>query len=117
VQTEQEIKTSTAYIYAKLQEHLVGSIVEVCGCSFKRPVNAVVCNDGTSLSVQASSCHWCEPREDVGPYSQVEVWCIRKGSESVAEVSEFEYSEEEPSAYVPIENVVLFIANRGGFKE
>lgn len=117
MQQPQEIKISSAYIYAKLQEHLAGHIVELCGCEFKRPVESVICADGTSLSVQASSSHWCLPREDVGPYTHVEVWRIRKGTEQLAEISEFEYSMEEPSGCVPIESVILFIANHGGFKE
>ncbi len=33
----------------------------------------IVCNDGTTLSVQTSHTHYCTPRTDHGPYSHVEV--------------------------------------------
>lgn len=33
----------------------------------------VVCADGYTMSVQASRFHYCEPREDRGPYSKFEV--------------------------------------------
>ena len=45
-----------------------------------------------------------------GPYSAVEVWCVTGGK-----VTEFEYDEESPSPYVPIEQVVYWIDNHGGF--
>lgn len=32
----------------------------------------IVCADGFSLSVQASGFHYCQPREDRGPYTSVE---------------------------------------------
>lgn len=74
----------------------------------KSPIDHIVCADGTRLSVQASSTHYCTPRSDFGPYTHVEVWRV------TAPVTEFEYDSEEPSAYVPIEKVVAFIDNHGG---
>lgn len=62
-------------------------------------------------SVQASYTHWCYPRDNYGPYTKVEVWC------ATHPVTEFEYSDDEPSAYVNIHDVVKFIDNHGGFKE
>ena len=32
----------------------------------------VVCNDGFSISIQASRDHFCTPRDDIGPYECVE---------------------------------------------
>jgi len=87
---------------AKLQLHLSVALQEVA------PV--LKCKDGTTASIQASKDHYSEPREDFGPYTEVEVWCIR----NAAEVTEFDYSDDEPSAYVPIEQVVQFINNHGG---
>jgi len=38
---------------------------------------ALICNDGTSLSVQASNFHYCFPRVDNSPfYATVEVWQV-----------------------------------------
>ena len=35
--------------------------------------SGIQCKDGFSMSVQASSGHYCSPRNDVGPYIEVEV--------------------------------------------
>jgi len=34
---------------------------------------SVVCGDGLTMSIQASSGHYCRPRTDYGPYSSVEI--------------------------------------------
>lgn len=92
---------------AELQERLAkpnhGRII-------KQLADPILCKDGTSLSVQASSCHYSTPREDTGPYTEVEVWCI----EPEQTVAEFRYNPNVPSGYVPVEKVVQFIDNRGG---
>lgn len=99
----------------KLQAHLAAPITTVTASySYKAPVPVVVCADGVTLSVQASVNHYCTPREDTGPYTEVEVWCI---SNCDFPINEFEYEESDPSSYVPIEQVVAFIDNHGGFKE
>ena len=93
----------------RLQKHLATEPVNTpTGLAYKVPVDLVKCADGTTLSVQASEYHYCTPRNNKGPYKKVEVWCVS------SEVTEFEYSEENPSAYVPIEDVVRFIDNHGG---
>ena len=33
----------------------------------------LVLNDGTDLSIQASEAHMCSPKNNIGPYTQVEV--------------------------------------------
>ena len=94
----------------KLQKHLAGEVKEIHPGYFHKELAPVVkCKDGVTLSVQASQYHYSSPREDSGPYTEVEVWCV-KG----AEVTEFDYSDDDPSAYVPIEQVVQFIDNHGG---
>lgn len=80
---------------------------------FKALTPMITCADGTTLSVQASEFHYSTPKGNNGPYTAVEVWCI----ESSTPITEFDYSEEAPSAYVPIEHVVQFIDNHGGFKD
>lgn len=35
--------------------------------------DTVICHDGARLSVQANRTFWCVPRNDVGPYTAVEV--------------------------------------------
>lgn len=101
----------------KLQSHLNTAELELIpGYFAKQQAKLVVCVDGTSLSVQASETHYCTPRNNQGPYSEVEVWCISPMPEPGL-ITEFDYSSEEPSAYVPIEAVAQFIDAHGGFKE
>lgn len=77
---------------------------------------ALVCNDGTTLSVQASSHHYCSPRVDLSDYySEVEVWRV------TAEVPDtwLEYGDTEnnPFAYIPVELVEEFVDYHGGIKQ
>jgi len=97
----------------KLQAMLMQPVVEYRpGLTFKPITPLVRCADGTSLSVQASESHYSCPRENYGPYTEVEVWCIR--SINKVEVLEFEYDDDEPSAYVNINSVVAYIDRHGG---
>jgi hypothetical protein len=96
---------------AKLQEHLSVAPQELAPGIWHKDVAPVLkCKDGTTASIQASKYHYSTPREDFGPYTEVEVWCII----GAGEVIEFDYSNDDPSAYVPIEQVVQFIDNHGG---
>ena len=99
----------------KLSTHLIGNVTEtIPGLSYKAVTKPIECKDGVTLSVQASENHYCEPRDNKGPYTEVEVWCIRN---CTAPVTQFEYEADEPSGYVPIEQVAAFIDQHGGFKE
>jgi hypothetical protein len=77
----------------------------------KELTKPVVCADGTSVSIQASKDHYSTPRADVGPYTEVEVWCVEG-----ATVTEFDYSDEDPSCYVAVSEVVQFLDNHGGIR-
>lgn len=97
----------------KLQAMLMKPAVEyTTGLFYKEVLPRVVCADGTKLSVQASESHYCSPRNNVGPYIEVEVWYV--DSKTEVEVLEFEYSTENPSAYVDINSVVAYIDRHGG---
>jgi hypothetical protein len=105
--TIQETSMSTL---DRLQAMLMQPAIEIApGLSFKNVLPAMVCADGTTLSVQASKNHYCSPRDDIGPYTAVEVWNV-----SAPEVPDFEYSSDDPSAYVDINSVVAFIDRHGG---
>jgi hypothetical protein len=43
------------------------------GTIVKTKYKVITCNDGTTLSVQASETHYCQPRSDIGPYLSVEI--------------------------------------------
>ena len=77
------------------------------------------CLDGTTLSIQASECHYCDPRStNAEKYTTVEVWCINKDSDvSNSNVPESwnPYGDgSDPWAYIPIELVEEFIMSHGG---
>lgn len=68
--------------------------------TFKPPVEAIICKDGTKLSIQASKYHYCLPKSDTGPWSHVEVM-VQSNTFPIC----FEKEGCGPSAYVPIEAV------------
>ena len=97
----------------KLQSMLMTPVTEYRpGHTFKNLTPLVKCADGTTLSVQASETHYCSPRDNHGPYTEAEVWCIK--SDNAVEVLEFEYNDEEHTAYVNINFVVAYIDRHGG---
>ena len=97
----------------KLQERLSSEIEEYRpGAFHKHLADLVNCADGSTMSVQASECHYCQPRSNTGPYTHVEVW--RCGSPEAWS----EYGDGgDPYAYLPIEMVAQEIDRRGGFKD
>ena len=79
-----------------------------------RPV--ILCGDGLEISIQASSLHYCTPREDVGPYSTVEVGFPSK---RIAELMPYAEDPDDPTntvyGNVPIEIVEHVVNQHGGF--
>lgn len=92
----------------KLQAILKSTIKTHKGYEYKSNSPTTECVDGTIASIQASETHYSIPRDNIGPYTHVEVWRV------TAPVTQFAYSEDEPSAYVPIEAVVAFLDAHGG---
>ena len=82
---------------------------------FKKRNKAVVCADGFQMSVQAGDGMYCTPRDDYGPYSEVEI-----GFPSEREECIMPYCEDpnDPTgtvyAYVPKAFVTYIIAKHGG---
>jgi hypothetical protein len=76
---------------------------------------AVECADGFRMSVQAHEGAYCSPRDDTGPYTEVEV-----GFPSDREDLLMEYAEtpSEPTntvyCWVPRQIVLMVIAKHGG---
>lgn len=74
------------------------------------------CKDGANVSVQASQYHYCTPREDKGPYTEVEA-----GFPSVTPPESWiEYAEDKDDlcgtvyAWLPVALVEEFISIHGG---
>jgi len=77
---------------------------------------ALICKDGTSLSVQASNFHCCYPRIDNAvKYEEVEVWQVT----SKVPNSWLEYGdpEDNPFSCIPVKLVEEFIDSHGGIKK
>lgn len=78
----------------------------------------IECADGFRMSVQASSTHYSYPREDEGPYEEVEV-----GYPSLEESLLSPYAEDASRLtdtvypYVPLDIVVKVIQKHGGVIE
>jgi hypothetical protein len=65
-------------------------------------VPETVCADGTSISIQASEAHYCEPRETgCRTYKSFEVWDSSSG---------------EPLGWISAKKVVKIINKHGGLK-
>jgi hypothetical protein len=89
-------ETPYLHEYSKVHEHLV-------------------CNDGTTLSVQASGTHYCSPRfNDSVSYSEVEVYFV---SSDVPKCwLKYGDNVDHPFAYIPVVMVEEFIDSHGGIK-
>ena len=75
------------------------------------------CNDGYSISVQASSFHYCRPRLDgVQNYESVELGFPSKEDELINDYAEGDDYTKTVYGYVPIEVVERLIEKHGGIK-
>ena len=75
------------------------------------------CNDGFSISVQASSFHYCKPRLDgIQDYESVELGFPNMEDELINEYAEDDNYTETVYGYVPIEVVERLIEKHGGIK-
>lgn len=76
------------------------------------------CNDGYSISVQASSFHYCKPRlNGIRDYESVELGFPSTEDELINEYAENDsICTETVYGYVPIEIVEKLINKHGGIK-
>jgi len=97
-----------------LQDHLKSG-EEIGFGSLRRPCKKIVCADGFTVSVQASTSHYCTPRDNDGPYSEVE---LGYPSEPVEAWMEYAEHSDRPTmtvyGYVPIEVVEVVLEYHGG---
>ena len=77
----------------------------------------IQCKDGFGMSVQANEGAYCYPRNDFGPYKEVEV-----GFPSIVEELLMPYCEDESDpcqtvySHVPVNVVSLVLAKHGGIE-
>lgn len=87
-----------------------------CEVQENRP--RLYCNDGYSISVQASKFHYCRPRLDgLQDYESVELGFPSMEDELINEYAEndFDYTDTV-YGYVPIEIVEKLIKKHGGIR-
>lgn len=75
---------------------------------------AVVLRDGATLSIQASENHYCTPRTNQGPWTQVEIMLTSGGAYVTAGVIEKMSEDDDPVSYLPCKAVLDEIAAHGG---
>lgn len=81
------------------------------------PRNRIICNDGTTLSVQVGENLYCIPRNNEGPWTHVEVgFPSVTPPESWAEYADGSFPSSDVYAYVPVALVEEYIAAHGGRK-
>ena len=88
--------------YIKQQKALLPHIA-----GFVPPIPHVLCADGFTMSVQASRYHHCTPRDNTGPYAEVECWLA---SAPVPEIG----GMENPASCVPVDVVDTVLLSHGG---
>ena len=76
----------------------------------------VMCNSGLELSIQASQFHYCTPRNNEGPWTEVEVGFPSMQVDELLPYMEDlgEGPTESVYPYVPVEIVATVIARHGG---
>ena len=78
----------------------------------------VLCKDGFTVSIQAHSRNYCTPRDDIGPYTEVEL-----GFPSSSEHLIIRYAEEKSHptdtvyGWVPVGLVKALLIKHGGVVE
>jgi hypothetical protein len=81
----------------------------------KMKYKRIECKDGFSMSVQASETVYCDPRDDVGPYTHVECGFPSEYEELIIAYAE---ARHEPTktvyGWVPVGIVTTVIAKHGG---
>lgn len=78
----------------------------------------IKCSDGFSMSVQASWAHYCQPRDNKGPYHSFEIGFPSEEEDLIMEYAE---NREDPTGtvygYVPVGVVDAVIEKHGGIAE
>ena len=85
----------------------------------------IVCRDGFKVSVQASRTHYCQPRDNYGPWFQVELGYPSEGDDRLTEYMDFYSSDPDelpdPTnqvyGYVPLDIVLAIFEDHGGIDE
>ena len=93
-------------------------IINVPVSKRKLVMPSLVCKDGFRFSVQASEGHYCTPRDNEGPWEEVEVGYPSKVEELLLPFAENPFKPTETVyPYVPVHLVKEIIKKHGGLAE
>jgi len=83
----------------------------------KRVIPKMKCEDGFTMSVQASNTHYCTPRIESGPWTAFEIGYPSQKEDLIMKYAE---TPEEPTntvyGHVPLNVVIKVIKKHGGLK-
>lgn len=78
---------------------------------------AIKCSDGFTMSVQASSMHYCAPRSDEGPWISFEVGFPSEREELIIRWAEYpDQPTDTVYGWVPSDVIDEVIAKHGGLE-
>lgn len=80
----------------------------------------IICKDGYSLSAQASRTHYSIPRDDVGPYTHVEIGYPEDGlgnPQRPEAFAEYQSGGDPVYAFVPLQVLIDFVDLHGGVRD
>lgn len=84
----------------------------------KKLNSSVVCADGFRMSVQANSTAYCDPRDNVGPYTSAEIGFPNREEPMLKQWAEDPQNPcETVYAWVPRDVILAVIARHGGMVE
>ena len=91
---------------------------EVASRTYLNHVPVITCADGFKMSVQASSSHYCSPRDNEGPYVSVEIGFPSERVEEFMDYIDGNRDDTDPTTtvygWVPVHVVVEVIDQHGG---
>ena len=102
-----------------LNDYLSGRLSTFGKYVIKGTTPKITCTDGVTLSVQTGKTLYCSPREDTGPWFQVEVgFPSIAPPETWAEYFDGDWASDDRTSsvygYIPIDLVIEFINDHGG---
>lgn len=109
-----EALTDPGAIAAEINRRFGARELVVATFSLPKQLPHLRAADGFGVSCQASSCHYCMPREDLGPYYRVECGYPTELPPEWAEWAESPGTTDTVFGYIPVNVVAQTIADHGG---
>ena len=111
----------TKLIVDQINDHILKDRVPQPGPYRLYAVDHITCESGLQISVQGSGAHYCSPKNDVGPYTAVEVLVCNlpdRGRKVMEQFFEKQSNDGDTynMGWVPIEDVANLIIANGGIK-